>query len=63
MRYEESVRGCDAFVIQSHTVPINEWIMEQLIMVDALKRASAKRITVVLPFYGYARQDLSLIHI
>ena len=57
VRYEESVRGCDAFVIQSHTVPINEWIMEHLIMVDALKRASAKRITVVLPFYGYARQD------
>ena len=57
VRYEESVRGCDAFVIQSHTAPINEWIMEQLIMVDALKRASAKRITLVVPFYGYARQD------
>ena len=57
VRYEESVRGCDAFVIQSHTAPINKWIMEHLIMVDALKRASAKRITVVLPFYGYARQD------
>lgn len=57
VRYEESVRGCDAFVIQSHTAPVNEWIMEHLIMVDALKRASAKRITVVLPFYGYARQD------
>ena len=57
VRYEESVRGCDAFVIQSHTAPINEWIMEHLIMVDALKRASAKRITVVMPFYGYARQD------
>ena len=57
VRYEESVRGCDAFVIQSHTAPINEWIMEHLIMVDALKRASAKRITVVQPFYGYARQD------
>ncbi len=57
VRYEESVRGSDAFVIQSHTTPINEAIMEQLIMVDALKRASAKRITVVLPFYGYARQD------
>ena len=57
VRYEESVRGSDAFVLQSHTAPINEWIMEQLIMVDALKRASAKRITVVLPFYGYARQD------
>ncbi len=57
VRYEESVRGCDAFVIQSHSAPINEAIMEQLIMIDALKRASAKRITVVLPFYGYARQD------
>ena len=57
VRYEESVRGCDAFVIQSHAAPINEAIMEQLIMVDALKRASAKRISVVLPFYGYARQD------
>jgi ribose-phosphate pyrophosphokinase len=57
VRYEESVRGSDAFVIQSHTAPINQWIMEQLIMIDALKRASAKRITVVLPFYGYARQD------
>ena len=57
VRFEESVRGCDAFVLQSHTTPINTWIMEQLIMVDALKRASAKRITVIMPFYGYARQD------
>lgn len=57
VRFEESVRGCDAFVIQSHTAPLNKQIMEQLIMVDALKRASAKRITVVAPFYGYARQD------
>ncbi len=57
VRFEESVRGCDAFVIQSHTASVNEWIMEHLIMVDALKRASAKRITVVMPFYGYARQD------
>jgi ribose-phosphate pyrophosphokinase len=57
VRYQQSVRGSDAFVIQSHTAPVNEWIMEHLIMVDALKRASAKRITVVLPFYGYARQD------
>ena len=57
VRFEESVRGCDAFVIQSHTAPVNKQIMEQLIMVDALKRASAKRITVVAPFYGYARQD------
>ena len=56
-RFLESVRGCDAFVLQSHTAPINHWIMEQLIMVDALKRASAKRITVVTPFFGYARQD------
>src|SRR3954447_16811026 len=57
VRFEESVRGSDAFVMQSHTAPLNHWIMEQLIMVDALKRASAKRITVVMPFYGYARQD------
>jgi ribose-phosphate pyrophosphokinase len=57
VRYEESVRGSDAFVLQSHTAPINEWIMEHLIMVDALKRASAKRITVVMPFWGYSRQD------
>ena len=57
VRFQESVRGCDAFVLQSHTTPINKWIMEQLIMVDALKRASAKRITVIVPFYGYARQD------
>lgn len=57
VRYLESVRGCDAFVLQCHSDPINESIMEQLIMVDALKRASAKRITVVTPFLGYARQD------
>src|SRR4028119_792229 len=57
VRYQESVRGCDAFVLQSHAAPLNQWIMEQFIMVDALKRASAKRVTVVTPFYGYARQD------
>jgi ribose-phosphate pyrophosphokinase len=57
VRFQESVRGCDAFVIQSHCRPINDWLMEQLIMVDALKRASAKRITAVMPFYPYARQD------
>ncbi len=57
VRFLDSVRGCDVFVLQSHTAPINEWIMEQLIMVDALKRASARRITVVAPFFGYARQD------
>jgi ribose-phosphate pyrophosphokinase len=56
-RFDESVRGSDAFVIQSHCAPINEWLMEQLIMVDAMKRASAKRITVVAPYYPYARQD------
>src|SRR6202012_5637102 len=49
--------GSDAFVIQSHAEPINKWVMEQLIMVDALKRASAKRITAIMPFYPYARQD------
>ena len=57
VRYKESVRGSDAFVIQSCGAGINTWVMETLIMIDALKRASAKRITVVLPFYPYARQD------
>jgi ribose-phosphate pyrophosphokinase len=57
VRYRESVRGSDAFVVQSMSQPINQWLMESLIMVDALKRGSAKRITVVLPFYPYARQD------
>ncbi|QBJ97620.1 ribose-phosphate diphosphokinase [Rhodococcus sp. ABRD24] len=57
VRFEESVRGSDAFVLQSHPAPLNQWIMEQLIMIDALKRGSAKRITAVLPFYPYARQD------
>ena len=57
VRFEESVRGSDAFVLQSITTPVNTWLMETLLMVDALKRASAKRITVVMPFYPYARQD------
>jgi len=57
VRYRESVRGADCFVLQSHSNPINFHIMEQLIMIDALRRASAKRITAVVPFYGYARQD------
>lgn len=57
VRYEESVRGCDAFVLQSHPAPLNKWLMEQLIMIDALKRGSAKRITAIVPFYPYARQD------
>jgi ribose-phosphate pyrophosphokinase len=57
VRFQESVRGSDAFIVQSHTRPINKWLMEQLLMVDAAKRASAKRITVVAPFFPYARQD------
>jgi ribose-phosphate pyrophosphokinase len=57
IHYTESVRGADCFVVQSHTHPINFHIMEQLIMIDALKRASAKRITAVVPFFGYSRQD------
>lgn len=57
VRYERSVRGVDAFIIQAHPNPINHWLMEQLLMVDAMKRASAKRITVVAPFFPYARQD------
>ncbi len=57
VRFKESVRGSDAFVVQSMVQPVNKWLMEALIMVDALKRGSAKRITVVLPFYPYARQD------
>jgi ribose-phosphate pyrophosphokinase len=57
VRFEESVRGADAFVMQSHSAPINDWLMEQLLMVDSLKRASAKRITAVMPSYPYARQD------
>jgi ribose-phosphate pyrophosphokinase len=56
-RYGENVRGADAFIVQSHSDPINDRIMEQLIMIDAAKRASAKRITAVCPFFGYARQD------
>lgn len=54
---EESVRGSDVFLIQSTSQPINDNIMELLVMIDALKRASAKMINVVIPYYGYARQD------
>ena len=54
---EESIRGCDVFVIQSTSFPVNENLMELLIMIDALKRASARTINVVMPYYGYARQD------
>src|SRR5436305_2702251 len=56
-RYGESIRGADVFVFQTHGSSINDSLMEQLIMIDAAKRASAKRITAVCPFYGYARQD------
>jgi ribose-phosphate pyrophosphokinase len=54
---EESIRGGDVFVIQSTSAPVNEHLMELLIMIDALKRASAKTINIVMPYYGYARQD------
>lgn len=54
---EESIRGCDVYVIQSTCNPVNKNLMELLIMIDALKRASAKTINVVIPYYGYARQD------
>ena len=56
-RYEMSVRGCDVFIIQTHCGPVNDSVMEQLIMIDAAKRASATRITAVCPYYGYSRQD------
>jgi len=57
----DSVRGADCFVIQSHSHPINDNIMEQLITIDALKRASARRITAVVPFFGYSRQDKKVL--
>jgi ribose-phosphate pyrophosphokinase len=57
VRFQESVRGAFAFCLQSHTSPINKWLMEHLIMCDALKRASVRSITAIAPFYGYARQD------
>ncbi|HLR66663.1 ribose-phosphate diphosphokinase [Virgibacillus alimentarius] len=54
---EESVRGCDVYVVQSTSLPVNQHLMELLIMIDALKRASSKSINIVMPYYGYARQD------
>jgi len=57
VRPTDSVRGADVFVIQTHASPVNESIFEQLLLLDAMKRASAKRITAVIPYYGYARQD------
>jgi ribose-phosphate pyrophosphokinase len=56
-RYDVSLRGSDVFIIQTHCGPVNDTLMEQLIMIDAAKRASAKRITAVCPYYGYSRQD------
>ena len=56
-RFDESIRGADVFIVQTHCSPVNDTLMEQLIMIDAAKRASAKRITAVCPNYGYARQD------
>jgi ribose-phosphate pyrophosphokinase len=56
-RYDTSLRGCDVFIVQTHCGPVNDSLMEQLIMIDAAKRASAKRITAVCPYYGYSRQD------
>ncbi|REK38756.1 MAG: ribose-phosphate diphosphokinase, partial [Actinobacteria bacterium] len=57
----ESVRGADCYVIQSHSDPVNDHIMEQLVTIDALRRASARRITAVMPFYGYSRQDKKVL--
>lgn len=57
VKIEETVRGADVFVIQPTSPPVNENIMELLVMIDALRRASARRITTVIPYYGYARQD------
>ncbi len=54
---EESIRGCDVFIVQSTSAPVNEHLMELLIMIDAVKRASARTVNVVMPYYGYARQD------
>jgi ribose-phosphate pyrophosphokinase len=56
-RFDESVRGAHVFIVQTHSTPVNDAVMEQLIMIDAAKRASAKSITAVIPNYGYARQD------
>ncbi len=56
-RFGESIRGTDVFIVQTHSGPVNDSLMEQLIMIDTAKRASAKRITAVCPYYGYSRQD------
>ena len=56
-RFDASMRGADMFIVQTHAGPVNDSIFEQLIMIDAAKRASAHRITAVCPYYGYSRQD------
>ncbi len=58
---KENVRGADVFVLQSTSAPGNNNLMELLLMLDAFKRASAKRITAVVPYYGYARQDRKVV--
>src|SRR5579864_8412100 len=57
VQIQENVRGCDVFVMQPTCRPVDEHLMELLLMIDALKRASARRITAVIPYFGYARQD------
>lgn len=54
---KETVRGCDVFVVQSTSTPVNDNLMELLVMIDAFKRASCNKLTVVMPYFGYARQD------
>ena len=57
VQINETIRGADVYIIQSTSYPVNDNLMELLIMIDAMKRASAARITAVMPYYGYARQD------
>ncbi|MFH1258218.1 MAG: ribose-phosphate pyrophosphokinase [Elusimicrobiota bacterium] len=57
LKLGENVRGCDAFIIQPSSTPANDHLMELLLMIDAMRRASARRITAVIPYYGYGRQD------
>lgn len=54
---QESIRGCDVFLVQPSCPPVNDHLMELLVMIDACKRASARSITAVIPYYGYARAD------